>query len=331
MEGFANNEPPGIEQNELRRRIRFLKTLPAYVKEDLIKEHGFDKSIYSGKKPEEILGEFLNQEEFDKIYLKYRYSGSITTNLFYMRNISQTEIDSKSLIDHFEAQESKLRIRPINIDSFTNKKILILVATTEIPVNTWESEEATEIPETIEIPEYYFVVFRNNTDIVEIRGKDYYKANEIFNVLKNFFYKVGKEENAYRLDLNNQRFKEKFEEYVKEVWNARIKLDSNKDTVGEISMKSKFDSESKKREDLRKSPRYTQIIEDGGEILRYYVVFKKDDTEVRFQINYRSSRISFLMFASEEIFDLVIGVINDLTRMFEKQRSFSSFGEFFAE
>ncbi len=86
-----------------------------------------------------------------------------------------------------------------------------------------------------------------------------------------------------------------------------LKLETANDSVGEISLKSRVNPESKKREDLRVSRKYAEIMEEGGDVLVAYIVFQKDDREVNFQINFRSSRISFLMFASEDIFLIFSG------------------------
>ncbi len=288
MDRALSFEESPHDEAKINRRKNFLSRLPEYIKKDIIKSYGFDREIYTNYDSAEILARFLSDDEYENIYLKYRFAGKRTTNLFFIRNLAKMDMDIDKLLEYFKKEGETIKIDVVDAVILPEKKIIILSVLKELPSYSWETDEIYTVPE------YYFVIFRDGSNLIEIRGSDFYKANEIFNKIRDFLFKEGgKNVNAFRLDINNPKFKEEFEKYVKEIWHARIKLETANDSVGEISLKSRVNPESKKREDLRVSRKYAEIMEEGGDVLVAYIVFQKDDREVNFQINFRSSRISF--------------------------------------
>ena len=166
-----------ISSIDKRKRIQFFRWLPKYICKELLEEYGLNKKIYSDKDPAEVLASNLKDEDFQKIYIKYGFAGRKTSNLFYIQNISNLDINIEDLIKYFKDKGENLQARLDEVKVLENKIFFVFVTSEETTSSDWRVKEAQKIPET------YILVLRKDTDIVEIRGSDWYKAKDIFDAL----------------------------------------------------------------------------------------------------------------------------------------------------
>lgn len=255
--------------------------------------------------------EKISDKEYDDLITQYLYAGRQTINYFVVVGIS--EFDFTEIVDRADRRlPSRDEVAEVTKEPFfatceeRDNRLYISFGYFE---RVGGKDPLTGAKNSTTVPRRIVVIISRNGDLVEIRGSD---TTQVDRILDELCKSIGKYQDSVKRRPNlGTDFQERFNDRVESYYNLSVKVDDDDDQALDTVSFTSTQEESGYRHDARDSKRVErELSEDGSEITTGYVEL----SELRFRINRREAKISFVKYEREENLNQVTDFINDVLK-----------------
>lgn len=256
--------------------------------------------------------ELLDDREFAELLRQHKYAGRQTVNYFIITGISEFELEDidERICNRLPEKHDVHEVpkEPFIAESERiGQRLYLAIGYYE---NAGSEDPVTGRREDVLITKRTVVVVQDDSDLIEIRGSD---VNRVEDIRDKLCRSIGKYRDSVKERPNmGHEFQKEFNDLVGLYYNLKVRVDDQEDTtLDTISFTSKEDK-SGNRKDAREDDRVEkELSERGGEITMGYVEL---DEGFRFRLNRDSSKLSFMKFEREENLNQITNLIDNVLK-----------------